>query len=194
MPPGYDLKCNSCGNESSIVDYYLSVVIDGQEKSLPHPAESETLKEKYNCTMDDAGWFGLLRKNDGYICKSCGLTNYIKSFYLPESLLVPFSGVTKVFLILTVIILCCLLFAIEMNHFLKVITVVVYSVIVALLLTWIKKKKTIKKYSFPVDMSCEKCGSTELVNFWPYLEDKENKVLCSKCDKREMTMESSWIS
>jgi hypothetical protein len=194
MPPGYDLKCNNCGNENSVVSYYLSVVIDGQDKPLAHPGEGDVLKEKYNYTMDVAGWSGLLRQNYGYICKSCGSTNYIKSFYLPEVLLIPFSGVTKVFYILTVIILGCLLFAIELNHFFIVILVVIYAIVFTLFLNWIKKKKTLKKYSFPVNRLCENCGSTELVELWPYLKDKTNKVLCSKCDKREMTCESTWLS
>jgi len=182
----FDTWCRKCGARTSEVSNTFLLRWEGGDIGLMHPGESWQL-ENYGLTLDKAASKGLLRLSTAYACRECGGISDVKSLSPP-------SEGTVVGPILLILLITCFAVLVSHNPWLCVLVGLLGFVPARYIDMYVSRKRALRKYGFPVDTSCQHCGSPNTLKLIEFLSDKKARLLCSSCGERERVCGESWIS
>ena len=189
----FDTTCRNCNAKTFHLSDYLSLRIGDEYVCIPHPCESENIKE-HGVTLEEAAVAGRLRRNTAYACRECGKVSYSPELELPVG--GTRGWVTMVVMALMFFVVYGAVLLLGLSEWWMLPAVILLGIGVAEVHRRLIRKRVLKAHGFPVDTRCQACESTDTVGVGAFILEEDGVMLCDECGAREQVCDEDgqWMS
>ena len=192
MPLCFDIKCRNCGEEDFVVSDYRSVRVDDQDIILPHPGESDAIKQ-YGLTEDQAALNGQLFHNEGYACRDYGEVIFLKRPILPGGIVLC-STKTKVMFVIILFLACVFLVFTDTNIF-CLLLLLASALIACVFINDRRVRQKVKKHhDIHYKQQCYHCQSENIIQIGAYLLSNNVLLRCTACGEKQASCKPDGVS